>query len=281
MKRSSIITGLGLAASITMVACSAGNKNAAPLDGADAGDAGGALASSMSDAAGGFQSNGGASVTQNCSGGGNVDIEPSLTPPDTDGDGIPDNLNITFNACSATSTNGLMVTLNGTEGIQDSTPSTSDYAFLAGFNLTEDIALGSTSAHISFKGARKASQPAASYKQDDLRKVVTDYASPAHTAHVEEGRAWTATYTPGSAWTPGSTLVAGALDVAGAWKITVGVHSVEAAITTNGILVDPACSTHVVSGTATAGWKASNGQQALLHVVWSGCDQVAVQYVGP
>ncbi len=205
-------------------------------------------------------------------------------PSDTDQDGIPANVTVVYSNCSQ-SGNGVIVTLNGQQSVQDLNLSAASFDFA----LASDISIGVTSTAGGSIMANEdftltGSQPAGGYQIDVDGSRSVDAAGDGNTFQYDEDVAWAENYTPGSAWAPGAPLVAGTYTVNGDWAVAVDFNQENASANANVTTVtplslDPACESLITGGTISASYQGPEGQRSLT-VQWNGCGSHTVTYVG-
>lgn len=271
-----------------LLAAGCGGKNGSgftPVDGANAQTAGDTIGSDAESSAGGFENPAGTGAASDC-----VSGTETLTPAtlaDGDQDGVPDTLTVTFDNCLMVDTAGnVQKTFNGTASLVDSTPATADADFVSSLDVTIDIVAGqngNATGTITMTGSRSAtgtSPGSSSFTMTDTTNTAAEQHTPEpHSGH--DNKSWTVTYTPGTAWNFGTPLVAGTFQISGTSSMAVDGQGADMALASANLMVDPACSTHIVSGTLTGTYAASGGQTATVVVTWNGCGNRTVTYNGP
>jgi len=194
---------------------------------------------------------------------------------DSDGDGVPDSVSITYTSCTD-SYDGWTETYDGTETFSDPTANTSDWAYADVYDLTVAATDGTDSETDHMTGSDSFGPDGASWK--DSETFADDYSGTyqgqAFSGHATED--WAEVYTPNGAWSPDQPLVAGTYTVTGDWSDTIDGQSVSASISTpDPLVIDPACDTYFVSGTVVA----TDGTNTET-LTWTGCDQYTDTYSG-
>lgn len=266
-----------LVALLPLAACAPqAQEGAEPIAGADAQMAGQALSASVEDGArfyGGPDLSASAAATCHT-------VTGDLT--DTDGDGIPVSVSITYDCNETSGSNS--ASFVGTEAFADDDTAAASFDFSATSDVV--LSLSGTNGSISFArdAALAASQSGSSYSLDVSSSNTVDAVGPnGGTYSANETIGWLTSYAPSTTWTPGQPPVAGTYSVDGAWSVVLthggNSHAAEAAVSTDVPLqLDPACETGIVGGKISAAYAGENGTSA-IEVTWTGCGQKTVAYV--
>lgn len=276
MNRTRITLAAASALALALAAGCSGNKDGAKtIDNTESQAAGKTLALSIEESAGAVgPADQGAAFTAS-----NACVTLSGDTSDTDADHIPADATLTFTNCVKT-TPTVTATFNGTESVHDDQPAAAAFAFTLNVDGTLDLAATSGATEtIHRTGSIVGSTPSAgTYQLAHDRLTTVDAQGGGQTFSASENYQLTTTYSPLSAWTPGTAPVAANYTADGAWSATVNGASADATVaTTTPLHFDPACDTHVTSGTVTATFSGPNATRTLT-VTWTGCGARTVQY---
>ena len=208
---------------------------------------------------------------------------PTVTPAsptNSDGDPVPDSVNVDFTGCTATS-GSYTATLGGTIDYVDPTPTLTDGALRTRHNdfsrSVTNTATGKTRSAVE-NGVRMISGSAdqLQFTETDFRTDYT-FASGATAAHV---RTWSSTFTADQAGSiqAGSPLPSGSWNITGTSTWTSGLLSYSLAVTTNPQLhYNASCTVEprFDSGTLTA-VVTRNSATTHVTVQFTGCGQYTV-----
>jgi len=197
-------------------------------------------------------------------------------PNDTDQDGVPDNLMVTFSEPACTTTNGEnTLSIGGSVGISDFTPGAYDVAYQMTANLQVTASVPDTSATLAYSASNLVTPTSGGATMSQQGTLAVSSTLHGVTTSGSVTNNWNGAFatTSGAALTPFEAVPAGSFTLSGSTQVTSQSGTFGATLTTvTPLAYDPQCpAEHPFRSGAVQATITSGFARGVIVVSWTNC----------